>query len=247
MEASTYAVETNIEADHWWFRGRRVLIRRMIDEICPDRSAAVLDAGTGTGANLRLLRQLEFENLSAVDFSEEAIRHCRDKGLGEVQQGDLCDLPYPDESFQLLLATDILEHIDDDAKAAAELARVLAPGGAALLTVPAFPSLWGLQDQVAHHKRRYRMGGFRELVRGAGLQIERSFYFNYLLFAPIFAARQAIRVLKPKIESENQVNTPLINSVLRRVFAFDVWSAPRLRPPVGVSIMVIARKPSCAE
>ena len=164
------------------------------------------------------------------------------KGLGQVTNGDICAMPWPDNSFDLVLATDVIEHVDDDATALAEINRVLRPGGVVLVTVPAFQSLWGLQDKVAHHKRRYRMAGLRDRVRGAGLRIERSFYFNYLLFPAIWAARRVLDVVKPKIGSENQINTPVVNAILGVIFRFDVATAPFLRLPFGVSALVRARK-----
>jgi SAM-dependent methyltransferase len=243
MEASTYAAEAALEARHWWFVGRRRFFTRLIAELGLPPDAAILDAGTGTGANLRLLRAAGFTNVTGLDFSPEAIRHCAEKGLGTVQQGDLCALPFGDDRFDLVLATDVLEHLDDDAAALAEIRRVLKPGGTALVTVPAFPSLWGLQDEVAHHRRRYRMGPLRGRVTGAGLECRQSCHFNYLLFLPIWMARQVIRLLRVPLRSENDVNAPLVNGLLTAIFRFDTWTARWVRPPFGVSILALCRKP----
>jgi SAM-dependent methyltransferase len=243
VDASTFAVEDRVEETHWWFRGRRRLLRSIFSRLALRPGARALDAGTGTGANLRLLRELDLDEVRGIDASRDAIQYCEGKGLGPVIEADLCALPFPDGSFDVVLATDIVEHIDDDRRALTEIARALAPGGYAVLTVPAFPSLWGLQDVVAHHKRRYRIRAFRRLIEESGLEIERSWYFNYILFVPIFLARQILRVLKPKIASENEVNTPWINRILSGVFALDVTTAPWLHPPFGVSIAVVARRP----
>jgi hypothetical protein len=112
----------------------------------------------------------------------------------------------------------------------------------AVISVPAFASLFGLQDEVSHHKRRYRMEGLLSVIEKAGLEVERSFHFNYLLFAPIWLARQVIRVLRISLASENQVNSPALNWVLQRLFLLDVRTAPKLRPPFGVSILAVARR-----
>ena len=153
-------------------------------------------------------------------------------------------MPFDDGQFDLVLATDVIEHVDDDLLALREVHRVLAPGGYALITVPAFESLWGLQDEVAHHKRRYRMRPLLELVSAAGLTTVRSYHFNYLLFVPIFLARNAIRLLRVTASSENDINTPALNAVLRQVFLLDVRTAPVLKPPFGVSILALAQKPT---
>ena len=242
MESATYAVESQVEQTHWWFVGRRRLFRAHIEALGLPADAAVLDVGTSTGTNLRLLKDMGFTGYRGLDPSPDAIRWCAEKGLGIVDQGTVLAIPHPDATFDLILATDIIEHVDDDVAALAELRRVLKPGGTLLLTVPAFPSLWGLQDEVAHHKRRYRMGPFLAAVSKAGLRTRERYHFNFLLFAPIWVARQLIRLAGIRLESENQVNTPALNGILKAVFSADVAAARVLRPPFGVSILALAER-----
>ncbi|MGH7185448.1 MAG: class I SAM-dependent methyltransferase [Pseudomonadota bacterium] len=243
MELAVYEHEAAVEETHWWFVGRRKLFARELTNLAIPAGARVLDIGSGTGANLRLLRQIGMPGVVRLDQSEVAIRFCEARGFSPVRRGDIRRLPFEDASFDLVLATDVIEHVEEDARAVAEIRRVLAVGGFALMTVPAFPSLWGLQDDQSHHKRRYRRERLKELLTRAGLEIRKIYYFNYLLFPAVWAARQVIRLVKPKIESENQVNTPLINRVLGLIFALDVATAPKLRPPFGVSILAICRRP----
>jgi len=125
MDIAAYAVEAEAEATHWWFRGRRRLFAREIKKTGLPRTSRVLDVGTSTGANLRLLRDLGFRALDGLDFSQEAIHYCQEKGLGFVQLGDVCGMPFANGSFDLVLATDIIEHVDDDLKALREIGRVL--------------------------------------------------------------------------------------------------------------------------
>jgi SAM-dependent methyltransferase len=242
MESATYAVEAAIEREHWWFVGRRRLFARELAGIDLRRSAPVLDIGTSTGTNLRMLRELGFSNMAGLELSEEAIRYCEEKGLGPVHRGDVCALPFPDRSFELVLATDIIEHVVNDDLALREIARVLTPGGRLLLTVPAFPSIWGLQDEVGRHLRRYRMRPLVRKVSLAGLQPNRQYHFNYLLFAPIWISRRVIGAFGIKLASEAQVNTRRLNELLFAIFSLDTLTAPILRPPFGVSILMLARK-----
>jgi SAM-dependent methyltransferase len=242
MDAKTYAVEAETEETHWWFVGRRHLFAREISRLKLAKSAAVLDIGTSTGSNLRLLADLGFVRTSGIEVSEDALRYCRAKGFLRLCCGDVLDLPFLGASFDLVLATDILEHVDDDQRAIGEIARVLRPGGRALITVPAFPSLWGLQDRVARHRRRYRMGELRERLLAGGLAIDHAYHMNFLLFVPIWAARRLIDLLGAKIDSEARINSPLLNRVLRGVFGADIALAPYLRPPFGVSILAMAYK-----
>lgn len=242
MEIAAYAAEAAVEAEHWWFVGRRRLFAHIVGGLGITADAAILDVGTGTGTNLRLLRDLGFVEVSGVDYSPEAIRFCVEKGLGAVERGDIGALPFPDGRFDLVFATDVIEHVDDDLAALREIRRVLKPGGRVLLTVPAFPILWGLQDEVSHHRRRYRLGELLGLIRAAGLDPQRHFYFNYLLFLPILAARRLMRLFNIRLASENEVNTRWLNRLLTFVFACDVSTAPRLYPPVGVSALVVATR-----
>lgn len=240
MEISTYAIEAQVEATHWWFTGRRRLLGRMIAAFGLPADARILDIGTSTGTNLRMLRDLGFSRYEGLDMSDEAVRWCADKGYGKVTRGDACALPFPDASFDLVLATDIIEHVDDDVLALDEMRRVLKPDGRVLVTVPAFPILWGLQDEIGHHKRRYRMAELVTRIGQADLVVHRRFHFNYLLFLPILLARRIIAVFGMRLQNENEVNSPLINRVLSWVFRFDVWTAPKVKPPFGVSCLAVA-------
>jgi SAM-dependent methyltransferase len=242
MDIGIYATEAAIERDHWWFAGRRFLLARIIGEFSLPPGSAVLDVGTGTGSNLRMLYELGFDRVLGLDQSREAIRFCAEKGLGAVELGDVRALPFPDRQFDLVLATDIIEHVDDDLLALRELRRVLKPKGHLLLTVPAFELLWGLQDELGHHKRRYRLSDLLERIADASLLPERQFYFNYLLFLPILLLRRLMRVLPLPVASEGEINAPWLNRILSRLFRFDVRTAPRLRPPFGVSALVVATR-----
>ena len=242
MDIAAFAVEAKAEETHWWFVGRRRLFAAELEKAGVKRTDRVLDIGTGTGANLRLLRDLGFTEVTGLDASEEAIGYCASKGLGAVRKGDTCALPFADGSFDLVLATDVIEHVDDDDAAVREVSRVLARGGKALITVPAFQSLWGLQDRKAFHKRRYRMNSLLALLRGARLSPDHCYHFNYLLFLPIYLARRVIDLLRLDLKSEGQVNNRLLNRMLLTVFSLDISTASTIKPPFGVSILVMAGK-----
>ena len=243
MRDATFAVEAAVEAEHWWFVGRRRLFAREIARRRIGPAARILDLGTSTGTNLRMLREAGFANVAGLDSSEEALRWCLDKLPGKVVRGDITRLPFAHAQADLVLATDVIEHLDDDRAAIREIARVLKPGGAVLVAVPTFALLWGLQDEVAHHKRRYRKHDVQQMLSDAGLIVERAYYFNYLLFLPILVARTLLRWIRPAVSSENEINSPLLNRTLSAIFAFDVATAPLIQPPFGVSALVLASKP----
>jgi len=111
-----------------------------------------------------------------------------------------------------------------------------------IITVPAFSLLWGLQDDVSHHKRRYRLPELLEKLNQTNFVPSQYFYFNYLLFLPILATRLIMRMINVKVATEGEINTAWTNRVLAPLFRFDVLTAPRVRPPIGVSALVLATR-----
>jgi hypothetical protein len=121
--------------------------------------------------------------------------------------------------------------------------RVLRPGGSAFISVPAFLALWGLQDDLAHHRHRYRREELLRLIRDAGLEEERTTYFNTFLFLPTWVGRRILRLISPRIHSEAQINAPGVNALLRWLFSAERHLLRWLDLPFGVSIFCLARRP----
>src|SRR5207253_4948029 len=146
---------------------------------------------------------------------------CRARGLTRVQAGAAEALPYKDATFDLVTALDVVEHLDDDTQGLREMRRVLKPQGCALLFVPAFMWLWGVQDDVSNHRRRYTRQQIVERLEAAGYTIERATYANWTFFAPILAGRMLMRVTGIKPESENKINISALNGVLGKLFGAE--------------------------
>lgn len=188
VEDSVYAQLYALEDSHWWFRGRRAVIWALLGGVELPAGAKLLDAGCGTGRNL-----IEYGALAegaGVDPSSHAVAFCHQRGLRSVTQAGLEALPYEDESFSLILALDVIEHIEQDELALRELRRVVRPDGRLLITVPAYQWLWSHHDETHHHHRRYTLPRLRAVVARAGWRPERATYFNSLLLPPIAAARE---------------------------------------------------------
>jgi SAM-dependent methyltransferase len=247
MEATSYSEEDEVEADHWWFRGRRKLFASILGRFGAVPNSRILDAGTSSGTNLRMLRDGGFTDFRGLEISPVAIEICARKGLGPVERGDICNMPFSPESFDFVLATDIIEHVDRDDLALKEIHRVLKPGAHCLVTVPAFQSLWGHQDIKSHHKRRYRQKPLLETIRAAGLTPVISYHFNYLLFPPIWLIRRLMNFIAHPTRAEAQMNSPQLNRLLYAIFRLDTLTAPLLHPPFGVSILVVCRRPEASR
>ena len=194
--------------------------RGFVEDICrrvTDRRPRILDVGCGTGANLLMLSK--YGDAEGVDVSEDALAFCRERGLENVKLGAAEELPYDDGTFDLVTALDVVEHLDDDLAGLREMRRVLRPGGRVLLFVPTFMFLWGLQDDVSNHRRRYRLPELRRVLEQAGFEIERTTYANITFFLPILVMRKLMRVTGIKAESENNINVSALNGVLARCSA----------------------------
>lgn len=244
MKQATYEVEARVERHHWWFKGRRRILRTLLDRLQPALPPAcrTLDVGCGTGANAPALRPYSrwLVGLDAAAAPLSVGRNEHDLRL----RGDAAALPCADQAFDLVVALDVLEHLDDDNAAACELWRVLRPGGVLLVFVPALKILWGLQDDVSLHRRRYTRSMLQQVITLAGFEIERLSYFNTLLFAPILAARLAMRLRPPaELQSENQIGGAVTNAVLSAVFALEAPLLQRQNLPLGVSLACLARRP----
>ena len=243
MQEHTYPIMYEVEDSHWWYEGRRRIIASFLERICGGLQMPrprILDVGCGTGANLDLLTQ--FGEVEGVDISQDALSFCRERGFDNVRHGAAEQLPFADGSFDIVTALDVIEHLDDDLGSLKEMRRVLGPRGRVLLFVPAFMFLWGVQDDVSNHRRRYKLKELRDVVRAAGFEVERATYANLTFFAPILFVRTFMRVARLRPPSEFKINVPAFNGVLGRIFGAERFWLRRLNFPFGVSALCVARR-----
>ena len=244
MQQHTYAIMNRVEDSHWWYVGRRLILESFLERIIENskykiQNPKILDVGCGTGGNLEMLQK--FGAAEGVDVSDEALEFCQSKGL-TVHKGLAEALPFADESFDVVTALDVVEHLDDDAAGLKEMRRVLKTGGKSLIFVPAFMFLWGVQDDVSNHRIRYTKKQIVERLQLAGFEVERATYANITFFAPILAGRTIMKLTGIKPESENNVNISALNGVLGKFFGAERFWLKNLNFPFGVSIVIVARK-----
>jgi SAM-dependent methyltransferase len=151
-----------------------------------------------------------------------------------------------DQTYDVITALDVIEHIPDAVGALGCLRTALAPGGLLVCTVPAYAFLWGPHDEINHHCRRYIRSQLLHELEQAGLRPLWSSYFNTLLFPPIAAARLVGRLARSSRppQSDLQSSPRLLNGLLKTVFTTERFLIPWLSMPVGVSLLAIARAPS---
>jgi SAM-dependent methyltransferase len=245
MRAEAHAEMYRVEGTHFWFVGTRAVIMDVLAEALDGGRAGVrvLDVGCGTGYTLTRLPS--WAEGVGLDRSADALSLAARRGLGgRLVRGDVGWLPFGDGSFDAVLALDVLEHLDDDRGAAREIARVLRPGGCAVVTVPAFQFLWSAHDEALSHVRRYRRPQIVKVLQSAGLEVERSSYYNFWLF-PLIAGVRFLQRLRPSREGTTDVSVPpaAINRILAALLASERHLVRHLSLPVGVSCIMLARRP----
>ncbi|MDQ3132929.1 MAG: class I SAM-dependent methyltransferase [Acidobacteriota bacterium] len=245
MEQHTYAIMNRVEDSHWWYVGRRQILESFLEGIIQNlkskiQNPRILDVGCGTGGNLEMLEK--FGVAEGVDVSDDALEFCKLKGL-KAHKGLAESLPFADESFDVVTALDVIEHLDDDVAGLTEMHRVLKSGGKTLIFVPAFMWLWGVQDDVSNHRIRYTKRQITERLEKAGFEIERATYANWTFFAPILAGRILMKITGIKPESENNVNISALNGIFGKIFSSEKLWLRNFDFPFGVSIVIVAKKP----
>jgi SAM-dependent methyltransferase len=236
------------ETEHFWFVGTRGVILSLLAGALGPRleRARLLDIGCGTGYTLsRLPRGIRAVGL---DYSEHALSLAERRAPGvELVRGSAYALPFADAAFDAVLALDVLEHLDDDQRAAREIARILAPGGVAVVAVPAVRWLWSEHDVALEHRRRYRLAELEVVLEQAGLSIAHASYYNTLLF-PLVAARRLSARLFGGPSSDGPPKSDLvvppdpINRSLGAILAFERYLVPRVKLPFGVSCFAVVRR-----
>jgi SAM-dependent methyltransferase len=242
LEDRVYTELYELEERHWWFRGRRCVIRALIGLASLPPEPEILDAGCGTGANLVHFGPLG--RARGVDPSAEAVEYCRRRGLEGVSQARLEALPFDDASFDLLLACDVLEHIEDDDGALRELRRVARRDGTLLITVPAYEWMWSEHDDRHHHLRRYTLRRLRARAAGTGWRPVLATYFNSLLLPPIAGVRMIGRLRR---NGASRTDYDLAPRALNRALELPMAGEARLiargaRLPAGVSIGMLCTR-----
>jgi SAM-dependent methyltransferase len=228
-----------VEDRHWWFRGRRMMIWAMLTRAGITSSPRILDAGCGTGRNL-----VEFNALGeaeGVDFSPEAVDFCRQRGLLGVQRAAIEHLPFEDGRFNLIFATDVIEHLDDDRLALTELRRVAAPDAHLVVTVPAYQWLWTAFDESLHHRRRYTLRELRERTIAAGWSPRVQTYFCSALLPAAIAVRTFRRFNGGNRRSSDlEPPGPVLNRLLEMPTHGEAMLVRRgRRLPAGLSVGLV--------
>lgn len=240
------------ERRHWWYRGRRRILSRILDRHLPSgQNRRILDIGSGSGAMLLLLRR--FGSVRGIETDPDLVRHARSQHLDIVVQ----DFPreVPEGRFDVVTLFDVLEHLEDDRAGLAAIHRLLTDDGTLFLTVPAQPWLYSTYDEAAGHYRRYDRALLRRRLLETGFQLLHLSHFNTFLM-PLAVAARVFRLRDGRLpppattcerlgalqDLDLKIPASALNELLARIFGAETAWAGGPGLPTGVSLVAVARK-----
>lgn len=242
MNPAEYAQLFKLGQAHWWFVGTRDIIVSSLRHRS-FRDTPILDVGCGSG--LMTERLSNFGTVFGADKDDGALTHCRTIGLSRLCRSDAVSLPFKSETFGLIVATDLIEHCEDDRAVLGEFHRVAASGGTLLISVPAYNWLWSKHDVALHHQRRYSKDKLIQKVGAAGFVVDRTSFFNTALFVPIALKRlifERAGSAQPEQGIKYYENFRLLNQMLLAILRLEKWLLKFGGPPFGLSILLLASK-----
>ncbi len=241
MDKSYEAKYHTLEERHWWFASRRDMVLRLIGDISPD--TAILEVGCSGGPLLLKLAEMGCTDLTGIDVSDAAIELSHKRGFENTSVMDGANLTFDDQRFDLLIASDVLEHIEDHERALAEWYRVLRPGGRAIIFVPALQWLWSKHDTINHHYRRYRSSSLSKVSEAAGFKVKRNGYWNVGLLPTVALYRKLENLLAKNQDDDNLNVVPgPLNGLFKTYMMLENAIIQRVRLPLGVSTFVVLEK-----
>jgi ubiquinone/menaquinone biosynthesis C-methylase UbiE len=251
LEPAEYEYMFHLEDAYWWYVGMRHITEKLLrrdgftSNASPSSPLRILDAGSGTGGSLQLLKR--FGEVTAFDFAPQAAAMYRTREQGRIAVASIDAIPFADNSFDLVTAFDVVCQLPSpgDEQALREICRVVKPGGGVLVRVPAFQFLYGPHDVVLHTSHRYSAQEMSRKLEAAGLKSMRTTYANTFLFPVALVRRLLAKLRHDKAVTDSDVRpvpAPL-NALLTAILSTEAPLISRWRLPFGLSLVALARKP----
>jgi len=244
LKKAEYTRMAEREKTYWWHLGRFRIMRTYLSlatEGIKTKKLKVLNIGCGTGGTINILE--EFGDVENVDVSDDAIKLMKKAGH-KVTKVEGVALPFKPNTFNVVGAFDVLEHIENDVDALKEWARVLKPGGKVVVTVPAYSWLWSEHDTSLHHFRRHTSQGIKRRAKAAGLKTVKTSYAIVFSLPLVVGFRWLNKLLGRKTDGETSyVNVPgWANRLFAQLLYTEAWFHRYIRFPFGTSVVAILEK-----
>ena len=250
------------EQDYWWHVGKRLIVYKLLEKYLSGPKAArrtrrALDLGCGTGRNLDSLAR--YATPVGLDSANEALEFCRTRGHDHLVQA--LGLPFAPNSFDIVTALDVIEHVDDDLATLRDLYTVMRPGGMLLISVPAYMQLWSYWDDILGHRRRYTTRTLRWVVEQAGFEVRKVSHSNMAILVPASLLRMIKGMRHRAVERAytqgftSEPSTPEtdfvpvprpVNAALTAYYRLESRMLRRYNLPFGLSVVCVAQKPLAA-
>lgn len=241
MQKILYEKFFNLEKDHWWFQARKTIVLKLISQhVELNKNFKIIDVGCGTGMMLEAIKNTFSITAAGIDNSPEAIRFSKKRGLN-IFLSSAEKIEQKTDSIDLIMALDLIEHIENDVASLKEFNRVLKKNGHVILTVPAFNFLFGAHDAINEHKRRYQLKELKNKIELAGFKIIKISYYNSLLFLPIIIAKLIKKITKDNHDHLKKENN-IVNFILNKIFSSEAFLLKYINLPIGASIVCLAQK-----
>lgn len=241
MQEVVYHSNYKLEDSYFWFQGRAEIIEKIMDRKTNlEKGDEILDIGCGTGGFAQRISHKY--NVACLDIEPIALEYCKKRGLNDINQGYLNDFDSSGRNIKAAIMLDVLEHIEDDSKVAAQVYDLLLDDGYFIVTVPAYQWMWSHHDDIHMHFRRHTMSSISNLIKNAGFNIKYKSYFNTFLF-PLAVVNRSLSMFLGESEEDPVVKLPGgVNWLFEKIFKAEKLFLPTLRFPYGLSIVVIAQK-----
>jgi ubiquinone/menaquinone biosynthesis C-methylase UbiE len=254
VDTNYYIDYYELERKHWWFTARldileSILTKRILSTDKNKDHINILNIGVATGATTQMLSK--YGNVTSLEYDEGCCQFLLTKTGIQAVNASVTDMPFPDQSYDLVCAFDVIEHVENDNLAIQEISRVLKIGGQSFTTVPAFQSLWGDHDIINHHYRRYKKQNYNKLFSVNNIYTSYLNNFNFWLFIPIALVRIITRVIKSDTKNDSTKSTDneglnsnkFVGKLLKAIFKSEKHLINLgIKLPFGVSIVHIGQK-----
>lgn len=241
MDSKIYKTMDSVENFHWWFVSRAKIVETIITKYFPAKTDLnILDVGCGSGGNFKMLSK--FGKITGLEPDEFAATQAKSKNIAikVIKDDFIINTEVLTQKYDLIVLTDVLEHIEKDKEALNKILGLLSPNGKLLITVPAGMNIWSSHDVTHQHFRRYSKSELKEKLINAKFNIEMLSYYNFFLYPLVFIER---KLKLNKNEDDVDMSGGILNSLLKAIFSSEgFWLKSGVNFPIGVSLITVCSK-----